>query len=199
MQILAIAALVIGLGISFFNWTTAFRSCPEKHVSPVPLLGGVLVTVGLLSFEVTQRFWWLGLIIDLGTFGLLVVLPFLAYQAWQHSDRNAAYKFTNTTDGRTANFTLFRNGDASIDISFDPPRAHGDRGDLAVRIGYSAKWSEAADGFDIFDYAGGRRIMIRLSSDDGYRVTETYPDGDDPTICALDGIIVAQEIGEQAT
>ena len=197
MQIWAVTALAFGLYISLFNWSTVFWSRPEKHVSPIPLLGAGLVATGLLAFESTRGYWWLALFIDFGTLGLALVLPSLASQAWLHSNRNVAYKFVDATDDRTVIIALFKNGDAQIDIAFDPPKPHGDRGDRACSVGYGGKWTEADNGFQLSDYAGGRQMAINQSGDQ-YRVTETCPDGDDPSIYSLDEIVVSQQIGRHS-
>ena len=51
MQLLAGIALAIGLLLSLFNWASILLSRPEKHVSPIPLLGGIFLAVGFLGFE----------------------------------------------------------------------------------------------------------------------------------------------------
>ncbi len=190
MQFFAVIAVGLGLLVAVFNWTTPFRSRDDKHVSPVPLVGGALIAIGLLAFETTRPYWWLAVFIDFGTFGLLVALPMLVGEALAHADRNARHIFASTIDDRTVSVRLFKNGDCVIDVSFDPPRPHGNYGSLAVSAGFVGKWSSQNEHFDVVEYASGRTLRISPNERGGYTLTEQYPDGDDPSIYALDEIDV---------
>ena len=190
MQILAAIAIAFGLLMSAFNRATLFPSRDDKNVSPAPLVGGALLAIGFLGFETTRPYWWLAVFIDFGTLALLLALPMLISEMWAHSDRNALHIFESTIDDRTVNIRLFKNGDCVINISFDPPRPHGAYGNLAVSAGFVGKWSSCDEHFEVNEYAGGRALRLSQKEEKRYALVEKYPDGDDPSIYALDGIDV---------
>ncbi len=189
MQLLAGIAVALGLLLSLFNWASILLSRPEKHVSPIPLLGGVFLAVGFLGFELTRAYWWLAAVIDFGTLIALVSLPSFIYEMWSHSDRNVRHFFVSTVGDRTVEIKLFENGDGAIKISFDPPRPYGDRGHLAVSCGFGGKWVDGGDQLKLKGYAGGRELVIRRLADE-YVLAETYPKDDEPSIYAIDGVQV---------
>ncbi len=194
MQLLAGIAVTFGLLLSLFNWGSIFLSRPDKHVSPIPLLGGIFLAAGLLGFELTRPYWWLAAFADFGTLIVLLALPSFIYYRWSHSDRKARYIFVSTVGDRTVDIKLFENGDATIKISFDPPRPRGDRGHLAVSVGFTGKWVDSNDQLKLNGYAGGRELLIQQSADT-FVLAETYPADDDPSIYAIDGLQV-QRIDE---
>ena len=185
MQLLAGTALGLGLLLSLFNWASIFVSRPEKNVSPIPLLGGILLAVGFLGFELTRPYWWLAAIIDFGTLMAFLALPWFIYEMWAHSERNAKHVFASVVGDRTVEIKLFKNEDAGIKISFDPPRPYGDRGNRAVSCGYLGTWNQHNDQFRITGYAGGRQLTIQPSAA-GYVLAEAGPAG--PSIYSLDGL-----------
>ncbi len=194
LETIAVASLgLIGLCISLSNWVTLFRSRPDKHVSPVPLLGGGLLAFGLIGFELTRPYWWIAACVDFGTLGLLIALPSLVYQLWEHSNRNVRHQFTHIDGDRTVNIKLFNNGNAAIQVSFDPPRPIGNRGSLAESRTCAGRWADNGDLFDISNYAGGRDLRME-PSDGGFTLIETCPDRDEPSIYDLNGICVEKTV-----
>jgi len=190
MQLLAGIALAFGLLLSLFNWASIFVSRPEKHVSPIPLVGGICLAVGFLGFELTRPYWWLAVVVDFGTLIALLTLPSFIYEMWSHSERRARHVFESTVGDQTVEIKLFENGDATIKISFDPPRPYGDRGHSAVSSGFVGKWVvNGNDQLRITGYVGGRELEIRRSAET-HVLAETYPDDDEPSIYAMDGIQV---------
>lgn len=190
MQILAMISLALGILLSAFNWSTLFVSRDDRHVSVAPLVGGVLVAIGLLGFESTRSYWWLAILIDFGTLSLAFALPVIVLEMWAHSERNALYIFRSTVDDRTIKICLFRNGDSVIDISFDPPRPTGQHGNLAVSAGFVGKWETSEDHFDVKDYSGGRMLRIARIAGPRYTLREHCPDGDQPSRYSINGIDV---------
>ena len=190
MQILAAIVAAFGLLLAAFNWGTLVPRRDNRNVSPAPLAGGILLASGFLGFDATRPYWWLAILIDYGTFALLLASPMIIGEMWAHSDRNALHIFDSTIDDRTVTIRLFKNGDSVINISFDPPRPHGAYGDLAVSAGFVGKWRACGGHFEVNEYASGRKLRISRNAEKRYRLSENYPDGDDPSIYALDGIDV---------
>jgi hypothetical protein len=81
LQILAAAALALGAFVAGRNWVGLVRFGVGAWRMPVPLVGGVALALGLLGFERTRTWWWVGLVADLGTAWLPVVLAKLARDA----------------------------------------------------------------------------------------------------------------------
>jgi hypothetical protein len=155
------------------------------------LVGGILLAVGFLGFETTRPYWWIAIFIDFGTLALLLAMPTILSEMWAHSDRNSLHTFGSTIDDRTVNVRLFKNGDCVINISFDPPRPYGEHGSLAVSAGFVGKWHSCDGDFAVNEYAGGRTLRILWTAGERYTLAEACPDGDEPSIYALDGIDVA--------
>lgn len=80
--ILSLIPLLIGAYLVVMNWIIAYQGIfRQKHASSVPILGGLMLAVGLatLPTETPFRFWWLPFLIDWGC------VPMFVYAAWAHA------------------------------------------------------------------------------------------------------------------
>jgi len=193
IKILAIVAILLGALIALSNLFSAWISRKTgRNVPPVPLVGGILLTLGLLGFSETRPYAWLGLIADYGTLGLILAIPFLVRDAWSTSSINLAHQFVSFSSGRRESICLFKNGIFTIELEHDPPVQSDDYGALALSQGLTGTWREEGTGFLLEAYAEDR--LLRILDDGGtYRTREeNYPEDQKFPIDRLDALYLVK-------
>lgn len=189
----AIAAIVLGVLISVLNWYTLYSSHRrQQHVSPVPLLGGLLLVFGLLSFGEMRCFAWIGLLADYGTLVFLFALPVLLRELWQTSRFNLVHWFVSDQAGRHDDIRLFRSGRFIIRSNYNPPAPCNQAGALIQSVGLVGRWQTTSDGFRLEGYSGDRVLEIQLSN--GLYVTEekNYPADREPPYDKFDARLLTK-------
>lgn len=108
---LSITLIVIGGFFSILNWIAWVASLRSgKHVSGIPLIGGVLILVGMLLSAQTRTLAWIGLLVDPGTFLFLLATPAIWRQAWSTSRFNLLEEYLGQTPTKSVRIRLFRGG-----------------------------------------------------------------------------------------
>lgn len=176
LKALACTALVLGALIVLSNWYSIYASRSDRRfVSPIPVVGGALVTLGLLGFTTTRPYAWIGFVADYGTLVFIFSLPVILRNAWRTSSINLLHGFSSDHDGRRHDIRLFKRSVFTIRCKHDPPIPCDDHGSLVVEYGFVGRWHEQDDGFCLGSYDSNRSLEIRRSGE-GYRTIETdYP------------------------
>jgi len=187
--ILATVSIAIGGLIAAFNWYSIYATLRAgRHVSPVPLLGGLLLVLGLLWFPQTRPYAWLGVMADYGTLIAIIGVPAIIWEAWSTCPASLLHRFVSEGDGRRDDIRLFKRSKFTIRTEFDPPVPCDARGALAASLGHVGTWREDPDGFILEGYAGSRALQIRR--DEGhYSTTEVNcPDNQEFQADRLDAL-----------
>ncbi len=171
--------LILGIGgiIVVFNWYSIFASHRlNRHVSAVPILGGLLLFFGLLGFEQTSSYAWAGFFIDYGTLILLIAIPTIVREIWSTSSFNQLHRFVSDANGRRDDIRLFKRGKCTIETSYDPPVPSNEHGALAVSQSRVGSWRGGGGRFYLEKYAGDR--ILKIVNQDGEYITEeeNYPE-----------------------
>ena len=176
LHVMAALALLLGLIFSILNWATIFISRRRgRYVSPVPLLGALLVSIGLLSFPSTSSFWWTSIILDYGTLMLVLALPSLAIELWSTSWINRIHEFTATREAKHVKVSLYRGRRAVITLRFSPGQPCNSHGALIESMGLTGNWTEKDKLFRINAYGEDRSLLLQPTTS-GYTSTEVnYP------------------------
>ena len=78
--------LILGGWICLVNWMCLYKSWKTKRFhSVVPLVGAILLALGLTSFDRTAPYAWLSPLADYGTIAFLLAIPRLTKEAWNTS------------------------------------------------------------------------------------------------------------------
>ena len=178
-MITILATIAIGLGalIALLNWYSIYASHRNgRHVSPAPLLGGLLLVLGLVGFPETRAYAWLGIVADYGTIILIFAVPVLIREAWSTSSTNLVHRLVSDSGGRHDDIRLFKRGKFTIKTEHDPPVPCNEYGALAVSRGFVGVWRKESRGFVLEGYEGDRILRI-LRADGVYRTSEeNYPE-----------------------
>lgn len=162
MTAVASIAILLGAIVCVVNWSAFFAtSIGRRYVSPVPIVGGLLLLLGLLGFESTRRFAALGLLADWGTLALLLSLPTMVREARATSRRNLIRSFSAVSGGRKYEIRLFKDAVFTITVQGDPGVLCNHHGYAHVRRGFTGTWGEKPTEFVLEGYAGSRCLMIK--------------------------------------
>lgn len=177
IKILAGASLALGCYIAAFNWYSIYASHKSgRNVSPAPLFGALLLCLGLLGFQQTRPYAWVGIVADYGTLILIMALPMLAWESWTTSKFNLLHRFLSDVNGRRDDIRLFKRGRFTITTAYDPPVPCNDQGALAVSRGRVGTWTVNGEGFCLEGYGEGRKLLIKKRDDALFTEEENYPD-----------------------
>ncbi len=139
---------MLGGYIAAMNWYSICASHrSHRNVSPVPLFGALLLVLGLLGFEQTKPYAWVGVLADYGTLALFIALPMLAWESWTTSRFNLLHRFLSDAGGRRDDIRLFKRGRFTIKTEYDPPVPCNEHGALAVSQGRVGTWRRDGDSF----------------------------------------------------
>ena len=109
MAILALLLIACGGLMAVLNWWTMFWSYHTKRFhSIVPFVGAGLLGTGMFILPATRWYCWTALLLDFGTFALLLALPRIFHEAWETSHFNLLSEFTAQSGIKTARLSLFR-------------------------------------------------------------------------------------------
>ena len=189
IRILAAVAIALGALIALFNWYSIYASHKTgRHVSPAPLLGGLLLVLGLLGLRETRAYAWLGVVADYGTLVLIIAVPTMIWEAWSTSSINLVHRFLSDADGRRDDIRLFKRGKFTINSEHNPPVPCNTHGALAVSRGFVGTWREESQGFVLEGY-GENRVLRMHNAGGGYRTTEeNYPEDREFPVDRLDSL-----------
>jgi hypothetical protein len=108
VAILGISIFVIFALINLLIFISSLVIGGERHISMLPLIGGIC---GCISFALipSLRFYaWLPLLLDAGTATIIFAIPTLAYEAWKTSSPNLVTEYVALADDRKATIRLFK-------------------------------------------------------------------------------------------
>lgn len=184
-------ALSIGVGalITLSNWYSLYlKLTTERDVSYAPLLGGLLLVLGLVGMPETRPYAWLGVVADYGTIGFILALPHLVREAWSTSSINLVHRFVSDGGGRLDDFHLFKRGQFTIKMEHQPPIPCNEYGALIATQGLCGSWRSDAQGFVLEGYDRGRVLRV-IESGDVYKTKEeNYPDDKKFQVDRLDSL-----------
>ena len=175
--IVSAVAITLGAFIALFNWYSIYASQRAgRYVSPTPLLGGLLLVLGLHGYLEIRIYAWLGILADYGTIILIIALPAMIRDAWSTSFANLVHRFVSDSGYRHDDIRLFKRGKFTIRSEHEPPVPCNEHGALVVSSGFVGTWREESQGFILEGY--GENRVLRIRNDDGqYRACEdNYPE-----------------------
>ena len=176
VKALAVIAIFLGAFIALFNWAFLLISWRTgRHISPAPLLGAILLGLGLLAFPETRPFAWVAILVDYGTLALILAIPTLLGELRSTSSINLVHRFVSDSRGHHDDIRLFKNGGFTIERQHDPPVECNEHGALSVSQSFVGSWREEGAGFLLDGYDGDRALWI-LNQGGVYRTREeNYP------------------------
>jgi hypothetical protein len=158
---LGICLIVLGSVVAFLNWSTIFMSYRSRRfVSPVPLIGGVLLFSGMFIIPQARSFSWAALVIDYGTLAFFIAVPVILHQYWRTSRMNLLYSFKSNGSGRQIEIKLFRRAIAEIHARFDPPALCNDYDGHVQSFGLVGTWAAMEGGYLITGYCADRQLLL---------------------------------------
>lgn len=194
IKVLASISLLLGCYIAALNWYSIYASQrSNRHVSPVPFFGGILLVVGFLGFDLTAPYAWLGVILDYGTVSIFLVLPYLLWESWTTSRFNLLHRFVSVSKRRKDDIRLYKRGKFTIRTEYEPGIPCNDHGALAASIGRVGRWTKESDSYSLEGYGEDR--ILRILRSDGMFVTEeeNYPDSNKYQHDRMDGLELKKE------
>jgi hypothetical protein len=193
LKILASIALLCGGYVSLGNWWMLYAwKKSGKSGSTVPIVGGLLLFLGLCGFDATRPYAWFGFCVDFGTFVFLYSLPFLIREAWRSSRFNLLHRFESNDGVLRVSVRLFRGSRAWIEYEYRQPVPCDEYVELAGGGGLVGVWRENGAGFLLDKYAGARTLRIRRTRR-GYLTSELhYPRNRPYPYDRLDGLTLTK-------
>lgn len=137
LQSLAVGLMALGGFVAALNWLYLFQTWyTGRFHSPIPLIGGLFLCVGMLLLSATRPYAWTVVFIDYGTAVSLLGLPYLVGELWRNSRFNLLEEYTGQLDNKTVHLRLFRRGVFTLNQHFR--REPGGYGGLG--IGTIGEW-----------------------------------------------------------
>jgi hypothetical protein len=147
--VIALTLMVLGGLIAAFNWLYVYLTLyTGRFHSSVPLIGGVLLCVGMLLLPVTRPYPWAAVLLDFGTIGSVLALPHLVRDSWNTSRFNLLEEYTRRFGIKTVQLRLFRKRIFTIEQSI----RRGEHG--LAGAGSSGEWEREGD-----------RLILRLDGE----------------------------------
>lgn len=184
-NITAAFSLAAGAYIALLNlWMAAQQRWSGRFMSTIPFVGATFLVLGLLGFEQTRGFAWVGVVVDWGTVGTLPALPRLIRREWATSGFQLVHRFVSDRPLRRDDIRLFRGGEVVVVTSLNPP--DGVEG-VGPRIcsNSGGRWREVESGFLVEGYNADNVLLITREGT-GCRTAETGQGGVGP----LDSLMV---------
>ncbi|MDH3596517.1 MAG: hypothetical protein OEU09_14285 [Rhodospirillales bacterium] len=176
IALLATIALALGGLLAAINWGCMYASYKSGgHVSPIPLLGALFLVLGLLGFERTRAFAWLGIVADYGTIVFIAALPTMLWEAWTICSINLVHRFVSEAGGRRDDIRLFKRDKCTIRTDYDPPKPYDEHGTLALSESRFGTWRRDSDEFVLEGYCEDRVLKIRKRAGEFRSEELNYP------------------------
>jgi hypothetical protein len=172
------AFLAIGAYFSVINWLCInWSRRDKKHHSPIPLLGAWFLGMGLAGFTATRPFWWMCVLIDYGTFSLILALPYLLAEFWNTCSINRLHRFYSLEEGRETTIDLFRRGHALIRMKFDSNfKMQSAREPRPLSLGSPCIWHMSDSVYELDGFGYGSERVLRIRPFEGrYICEDTLP------------------------
>ena len=108
VAILGISVFVILALINLLIFISSLIIGGERHVSMLPLIGGVCGCIGFTLIPSLRFYAWLPLLLDAGTATIFFAISTLTYDAWKTSSPNLLAEYVALADNRKATIRLFK-------------------------------------------------------------------------------------------
>jgi len=175
-MVVGVILTVLGGLIAIGNWSAPFVARRTGgNVSIVPFVGGIFLSLGIYTVTKSARWALLGFL-DLGTIGGVIFLPLLVHEFWSTSRFARMYRFICNDSGRDITVELFRRNRASISFASDQSVAPNHFDNCPVSIGLSGEWRPTDEGFEVFNYADGRRTILTQQGESFVASESSIPD-----------------------
>ncbi len=173
------AIIAIGLGgiFSLSNWVGLYKSWRnKKFVSPVPIVGALLLGLGLSYFEKTRYYAFLSAFVDYGTLVLIISTPSLAKQFWEVSRFNLIQTFVGQAEHTKYELKLYRKGIFVIEADVEPPQIANEYGVKISHFGFQGKWDEKKGIIQLSRYDGDRTAKVIKTGNNYLASEDNYPE-----------------------
>lgn len=136
----------------------------DRHVSMIPLIGGVSGFLGCLATPSLRYYAVAPLILDIGTFTFLANLPSLLKEMWQISRYNLVREYVGSTDRKKVHLRLFRRDIVTVIQALElKPGELGVSGSSSI-----GEWSQTNDELRL--RINGAVIVYRIADENGQAV-----------------------------
>jgi hypothetical protein len=194
----AISGAMIFAGglICLMNGVSLYLSWRKKRFhSVIPLVGAVLLTIGLWRFDATRRFALFAFLGDWGTLVLLYSLPSLIAQFWPICRVNRLKVIAGQGERAEYVLTLFRKGIFWIDIKYRRPSDWNGRMPFLTGSALRGNWTKEGNTILLSGYSGQRKAILEKQNDGRHIAREMgLPAGEKPPHNTLDGVIFEEKL-----
>ena len=164
-KILAIIGISLGGLISLLNWWTLYQSWrTKKFISAVPIVGALLLGLGLCYFDSTRPFAFLSIVVDYGTLMLVLVLPGMLKEFWSTSVFRLKKTIYGKHEGMVYELRMYKGGSFVLkgDATTKPAETPG-------LVGFSivGDWNEKEDAI-VLRCADSDRVLELKASEKGF-------------------------------
>lgn len=185
-QHLAVLLLCVGAGVALLNAVYLFLSWRRgRFVSPIPLLGGLCLGVGVVLLPDGPLYACAVALLDYGTVPFLLAVPTIARDAWATCRLNLLEEYVGCRGAVTVRLQLFRR--AVFMLHWHIERPPGETG--LVGLGRGGTWRREADTLvlrDGADQATFGRLVV--PGDEGWVCSAGFPVTEATADLPLDGL-----------
>ena len=109
IQAIALTLMALGGLFAALNWLYLYLTWyTGRFHSSIPLIGGVLLCVGMLLIPATRPYAWAAVLLDFGTITFVFGLPYLVGEFWSTNRFNLLQEYTGRLGIKTVHLRLFR-------------------------------------------------------------------------------------------
>lgn len=101
--------------------TVLRRRRTGRFHSTVPLIGAGFLGAGLFLLPATRMFCWMALVLDFGTFELLIALPKIFSELWSTSGWNLMAEYQGSAGNKSVCLRLFRRSVFTMRLQIQRP------------------------------------------------------------------------------
>ena len=162
--ILGVLFIVVGGCFCLLNWVMLLKTLREKRFhSVVPIVGALLLAVGLRYFEVTKPYALLAILADYGTLVSILSIPHLARTFWDVSRFNLLRTFMAESKKGVWQLNLYKKGIFVIRAKLNPPEP-ADKPPCLSSFGYHGKWRQSDSVIELSEFSGDRVVRLTIAN-----------------------------------
>ena len=127
LKILASLTGILGFLFILHNWYAVYSSYKLKTNSSTIPFGGLLLTIGMISFDSLRPYSFFGLVVDIGTYYGVLGIGYMIKESWRISGFRRLRKFEGEKKNIAAALTLYKGETWLLRIDVDLPKNQGNR------------------------------------------------------------------------
>jgi hypothetical protein len=130
----------------------------------VPFFGAGFLAVGLYFIPATSSFWWVAILVDVGTLSFVVELPVIGRDFWRTSSFKLRHRFSAASETQKTALRFYAEGIAVMALKH--------AGEMEKSLTLDGTWSEEGGVFRVEFGASGPLLMLEPNGSE-FRVRET--------------------------